>query len=296
MKSIMYKIRSGKAFSTEVDEYNTKQKKETKNILNLVMDSLVESIGKNVKDKKIYIPSNIKYALPATEKQFTGNFPSGTYVTVPKDMIFGIHWDNVDNHRIDLDLSLINIQEGKIGWDSNYRNEGKTILFSGDMTNAQKGATELFYVRRQLKQEFILLVNYYNYTEGVDVPFKILVVQEQVDNLSKNYMVDPDNVKAIANSTMTKDEKQKILGLLVTTTNECRFYFCEAYLGRSITSSNTSYVENTRKYLSTYYQNPILLNVILEKAGARIVSDKEDCDIDLSPENIEKDTIIKLLI
>ncbi len=293
MSSIMYRIRNGKAFSTKIEEYNTKQKKTAKKIMPIVLDSITKDISKNVKGKKVYIPEYITYTLPATEKQFTGDFPSGSYITVDKDMVFGIHWSNVDSHRIDLDLSLINL-DGKIGWDSAYRNEEKSILFSGDMTDAQNGATELFYVKRQQMNSSILLVNYYNYEEAVEVPYKIIVAKEQVSNLNMNHMVNPNNVVSIAKSSI--NQKQKVLGLLVTTTKECRFYFSETYLGLSISSSSNEFVDNARKYLFDFYTNTISLNDVLVKAKAKIVKDKEKCDIDLSPEQLEKDSILNLLV
>ena len=106
-------------------------------------------------------------------------------------------------------------------------------------------------------------------------------------------MVNPNNVVTIAKSK-TK-EKQKVLGLLVTTTNECRFYFGETYLGRSISSYNSDFANSARRYLFDFFTRAITLNSVLEKAGAKIVTDKKKCDIDLSPESIEKDTILKLI-
>ena len=160
--SIIYKIRNGKGWAEPFDFGNIAKAKK---VLSIVLDSVVGDLRNNVEGKTIFIPDYIKYALPATEKQFTGNFPSGTCVTVDKDMVFGVHWNDVDHNRIDLDLSLMNPETGKIGWDSNYRTEERDILFSGDMTSAggKNGATELFYVQRQLKQEFIMFLNYYNY-------------------------------------------------------------------------------------------------------------------------------------
>jgi hypothetical protein len=89
--------------------------------------------------------------------------------------------------------------------------------------------------------------------------------------------------------------KQKILGLLIITPHECRFYFSETSLGRSITATGKPYVENSRKYLLQFYQNTIRLNTLLEHAEAIITEEQEGCDIDLSPGGLEKDTIIKLL-
>ncbi len=295
--SILYRIRNGKGWATG---FSFDKKEGVKKTLNVVLDSIVEDIRPNVEGKKFYIPEFIKYSLPATEKQFTGYFPSGTCVSIPKDMVFGVHWDNVEgggdyeNGRIDLDLSLINADVGKIGWDMNYRDESRSILFSGDMTDAQKpkGASELFYVKKQKLSSFIMMVNYFSFDDKVEVPFKIMVAKEQVGEFKENYMINPNNVVSVAKSSI--NQKQKILGLVVTTTNECKFYFTETSIGGSITSSNTEFVEHSRKYLFNFYRNMINLNDVLEKAGAKMVKDKEKCDIDLSPEKLEKDTIINL--
>ena len=294
-ESIMYKIRNGKAYATKTEEYNSEQKTEAKRTLDIVKESIINDMSKNVKGKKIFIPEHVRYTLPATEKQFTGYFPSGSCITIPKDMVFGVHWENVEHNRIDLDLSLINPETGKIGWDSDYRTEDTNILFSGDITDAAgiNGASELFYIKRQTMESYIMIVNYYNYNKEVEVPFDIIVAKEQVNNLKKNYMVNPNNVMSIAKASI--NQRQKVLGLIVTTTGGCKFYFTETYLGRSITSSGNEFVENARKYLFDFYQNTISLNDILKKAGAEMVEDKKDCDIDLSPENLEKDSILNLL-
>ena len=292
--SILYKIRNGKGYAKTIDFFF---QDEAKRVLKIVKESIIKDITKNVKDKKIYIPDYIKYTLPATEKQFTGYFPSGSYINVSKDIIVGIHWKNVERKRIDLDLSLINSESGKIGWDENYRTEDRSILYSGDMTNASgQGASELFYVKKQEMEAFIMLVNFYNYDKDkyLDVPFKIIVGKEQVNNFKKNYIINPNNVISIAKSSI--DNKQKVLGLLVPSNNGNRFYFTETYLGLSISSSESEVVENAKKYLLDFYQNTISLNDILVKAGANIVEDKLKCDIDLSPEKLEKDTILNLLL
>lgn len=293
VKSILYRIRNGKGYATNF-EFNEQEKAQK--ILDIVVDSVVEDVAKNVKEKKIYIPEYVNYTLPATEKQFTGYFPSGTCITIPKDMVFGIHWKNVRNNVIDLDLSLISLKTGKVGWDSYYRTENKNVLFSGDITDAKKpcGATELFYVQRQAKNVMILFVNYYNFEDKREVPFKILVAKEQVKDFRENYMVNPNNVVAIANSKINK--KQKMIGLVATANNETKFYFAETNIGRSITSSESEFAEHSRKYLFEFYKNAISLREILEKAGAQLVKQKEKAEIDLSPENIEKDTILKFLI
>ncbi len=288
---ILYRIRNGKSYAKE---FNFANQKQAKKILDIVLDTIVKDIEKNVKGKKIYVPENINYTLPVTEKQFTGNIPSGSYVTVDKDMVFGIHWENLKGYRVDLDLSLMNV-DGKIGWDSSYRNDKGSILFSGDITDAPrpKGATELFYVRKQNKEAHLLLNNYFNFSENHPAPFKIIVGQEQVSNIDEDYTINPNNVKIIVPSII--DVQQKVLGLIVTTTKECRYYFTETGLGNFRTSSDKDYVGWARDYLLHYYENSIKLNDLLLKAGAKFVKDKEKADVDLSPEQLEKDTILNLL-
>lgn len=288
--SILYRIRNGKGFATD---FSFNRKEYAKRILDFVLMSVTKDLKGTVKGKKIFIPEGITYSLPATEKQFTGYLPSGTYITIPKDMIFGIHWDNAGGYGIDLDLSLISPTSGKIGWDRSHRTDDRSILFSGDMTDAANGATELFYVRRQKKGAYIMLVNFYSYKADVDVPYQIIVAQEQASNFGNNYMINPNNIKARTFSKI--NTKQKILGLFVTTTDECRFYFAETNIGLDITSSDNAYTEHSRKYLFKFYEHSISLNAILEKAGAKLVKHKVNCDIDLSPETLEKDTILSLL-
>lgn len=290
--SIMYKIRNGKSFSTN---FNFVYGHIAKIVLGFVLDSIIEDVSKNVKGKKIYIPDYMHYSLPTTEKGFTSNFPSGTFISIPKDMIAGIQWENVKNNRIDLDLSLISPDTGKIGWDADYRTEEKDILFSGDITDAPKpkGASEFFYIQKQVENAFIVMLNYYNFDDGIEVPFKIIVAKEQTDSLKKNYMIDPNNVLSVAESKI--DKRQKILGLIMTDANECRFYFAETSIGNSITSSNSKIAEQSRKYLLNFYKNTISLNDILLKAGAVIIDTKKNVDIDLSPENLGKDSLLNLI-
>jgi hypothetical protein len=292
--SILYKVRNGKSYAKEFVYKNNEQA----NLLyKPVLHTIISDIEKIVKGKKIFIPKYMTYTLPATEKQFTGNIPSGSYVEIDKDMIFGVYWENIARiDSIDLDLSMTSIN-GKYGWDRQYRSSDNNILFSGDMTDARDGATELFYIKNQSNENNLVLLNFYNrdyYSKDINVPYKIIVAQEKLDNLPRNYMIDPNNILVSANCEINC--KQKMIGLALTDDKKSRFYFCETQIGNSITSSNNNdYSEHARKYLFNFYGNSISLNEILVNAGAMLV-DAEDCDIDLSPEKLEKDTILKLLV
>jgi len=284
--SIMYRIRNGKSYATNFN-FDNKDKAE------LILDEIYKTIVNNdIKDKKIYLPENIEYTLPYTEKQFIGNIPAGTYVKTNADMLAGVYWENVKGNRIDLDLSMISLNE-KFGWDSQYRNNERSILFSGDMTDAQKGATEVYYIAKQEKNIFLLCLNYYNYCATIDVPFKIFVAQEKVNNMHKNYLVNPNNI--ICNIPCIINKRQSIIGLVVVDKNESKYYAINTDIGKSISSRDNDYMEHARQYLLNFYENAILLRDVLQKSGAKIVNNKDECDIDLSYENIEKDTIINLL-
>ncbi len=288
ISSIVYRVRNGKGFATGFSFSNQLKAEE---VLKRVLKSITQDIRKNVKGKKIYIPEYVNYSIPATEKQFVGNFPSGTCISIPDNMVVGVHWTDVHG-RVDLDLSLISAIAGKIGWDAGYRTKDKDILFSGDIVDARNGASELFYIKKQPKNAFIMLVNYYNFSPN-EVPFKILVAEEKLGRLERNHMVNPNNVLAITDSVMTK--RQKVLGIVTTSADGNKFYFTEADIGSSITSSNTPHVQHSRDYLLGFNENSISLRDVLVMAGAEIVSEKDKADIDLSPESLEKDTILSLL-
>ena len=297
-KSILYRIRNGKSYATS---FEFDKKDEAQEALDIILKSIIKDVEKNVKGKKIYLPNNINYALPTTEKQFTGDIPSGSYVSIPKDMILGVHWENMKEVRVDLDLSMMNVSVGKIGWDSMYRTDDRNILFSGDITDAPlpKGASEFFYVKKQENSAFIIMLNYYNGGYDYDgegdaeCPFKIIVGSQPLTSLPHNYVINPNSVVTVVKSKIKKS--QKMLGLLVTIPKECRFYFTETNIGNSITSYGADYVEHARKFMIDYYQNSISFNDILLKAGAIFVDDEKGCDINLSPELIEKDTILNLV-
>ena len=287
--SILYRIRNGRGWATDF-HYADELKELIQEALYIVINSIVENI--DVSGKTIYIPSNVHYALPATEKQFTGFFPTGSYISVHKDMIVGIYWENTDK-RVDLDLSVIS-EDGKTGWDSAYRSEDMNVLFSGDITDAHNGASELFYLKQGEQEPKIMMLNYYNFDKDDEVDVKMLVAHEKPEIFGSNYMVNVNNIIATTNINITK--KQNILGLAVNTENENRFYFANVSIGNSITSTNNKQSAYVRKYLIKSFINSIDLQEILKLAGANIVTEKPDCEyVNLSPENLDKMTIINLI-
>ena len=306
--SIVYKIRNGKGWVTDF-EWSNKFDHQVEKSLKMVLDSIASDIEDNVYGKTFYIPSNIHYAIPATEKQFTGNFPTNSYVSVPEDLIVGIHWFNTDN-RVDLDLSLID-GSGKYGWNGSYRSATRDLLFSGDITDAPRpnGAMELFYISKNIDEPKILFANYFNQYESDDeVDCKLIVAKEKpsknfqkdygyrsVRGREENYMVNVNNIIASANMNISK--KQNVLGLIISLGNENRVYFSNTSLGNSIASSAGDQTNKIRDFYVRSCLNAIDLNIILSLAGAKVVDvipDNDEEYVDLSPNMLDKSTIINL--
>lgn len=288
-ESIVYKIRNGKLFSTAFKQNNPK---DVEQFLGLVLYSLAKDIAPKISGKRIFIPHNVTYGLPVSEKQFVGNVPAGTSVTVDKDLIIGIWWKNT-KRRIDLDFSL-NTLGGKFGWDSAYRNSGRSVLFSGDMTDASgKGASELFYITPAFNDAALSAVNYFNHMEGDPVPARFFLAKESLTNLPKSYMVNPANI--LCSMDFEVKDKQTVFGFVKKGSDgSLSFYFMEGTQGNSITSKNTKYMANSVQYLTDYFETMISLNQILTMAGAELTTTPENVDFDLSLENLEKDTILNM--
>jgi hypothetical protein len=293
LDSILYRVRNGKSWATE---FSFDNKVAVEHIGEIVYHSIVADVAHNVAGKTVYIPAGLHYTLPATEKQFTGNLPTGSYVEVAKNLVCGIHWENVPGHRVDLDLSLTHAG-GKIGWDSAYRDLSRSVYFSGDMTDAPPplGASEFYHVGPGVVGCWLMQVNYYNYSELHPVPFRIVASQEPRTNVNRNFLVDPNNILAAAHTELSV--RQKTLGIIVADGKSTRFHFAETAFQGGRSSRANQGAEHARKFLMHQYTDAISLNDVLVAAGARVVADSsEGVDIDLSPEEVDKTTIVNLLV
>jgi hypothetical protein len=288
-KAIVYTIRNGKAFANE-RKLITNEKLYL--ATEIVRQSIIDDISKQVSGKKVYFDKNLIYSLPATEKKFSGNIPSGSYISLTNNIIIAVHWNNDGNYSVDLDLSFLN--QNKIGWDGEYRNAKRNVLHSGDITDATNGATEAIYFENITNDNYVVMLNNYTFKNVSSVPYKFFIAHDKVEELYRNYTINPNTIQLKLASSINK--KQKMLGYLMTINGEVRFYFSESNIGDSISaSSEKDYIQWTREYWNTATATIIPLRDILIDAGAIPVEHKADCDIDLSIESLEKDTILKLL-
>ena len=150
-----------------------------------IMNYLKKRFSQN--NKKIFIPKDIEYALPTSEKMYVGNIPTGSKF-YGKRLAVGIYWKNEWGAH-DLDLSGQNLR-GKIGWNAGYGEDDGALMYSGDITSAPKGAVEYLYANINLKNPTLVKMNVYSGSEVSG--YKIIIGRG--DEISKYYMMNPNNL------------------------------------------------------------------------------------------------------
>lgn len=291
--SVAYQVRNGKGYVKDFAWYGDNSL--TREALDTVLESLAKDLSKKVANRIVYIPEYIEYALPSSEKQFVGNFPVGTSVTVDYDMIVGIHWFNSEGDayysRVDLDLSYLDMTGKKTGWDASWRNE--EMLFSGDVTTAPRpnGAQESFYIKSH-DSAGSFQVNFFN-GRTVDNKIDAKIFVAKAGDFRHNYVVNPS--KILAQAQVSLDNRQTTLGFL----DGQEFYFYGMSLGSGISVRNSAHQGKLRRYLFDTSVNTIKLSYLLRLAGAVVVGKEPveyDDYIDLSPNNLDKTTLLDLFV
>lgn len=292
--NIVYRIRNGKSYVSTLPGKTFEYISRLEVLNNFIMSHLISRLSDKVKGKTIYIPENVIYSVPTSEKQFFGDIPEGSYIEVPRNdnIVYGVHWKNIKDgkpirrfygeeilpqgeERVDLDLKQMN-KSDVFGWDASYRSSKSDILFSGDITNAQlpDGATELFYVGQNVGNvAFLVTLNMFT-NNSQDVPFEFVIANatHRPENVSR-YALDPNNILYKMDAIIKNMERQKTLGL-ITISDTIRFYFNEFSLGNSVaTSRRDDITMGAFDYLNTYGKTQLKLNELLKDGGAIIVNE-----------------------
>ena len=270
-----YLIRNGKLWIDIENQQNKENLKYFRDIFDIIYQSLIKSIEKN--KCEINLPENLVVLAPTSEKNFMGEIPIYSYIELKDNAIIGINWKGQDGAQ-DLDLSMIDSDGGKIGWNSDFYDEAKTFVYSGDMTSANPEATELLYRKNESDIEGIVKVNPYNCRENSI--YKVFFARETIKKSEfLNYMVNPESIIYQYEDTISSE---KILGIFA----DNKFIFCNLKLKRkrvseqSITDLQLIYLKRIHKYL-------LSLEQILTDAGFTVTKSK-DCAL-------SKDTVIKCL-
>lgn len=293
MDGRIYIIRNGHMYIRE-DYKPTVNQSYLMDLYNVVKTALIESL----KEKKttFYIPESLHIACPTSEKNFLGNYPIGTSVDFESnDNVIGVYWRNEWGTR-DFDLHVVDEKGRQFGWNSmnfNSSREVPDIIYSGDMTNADPEATELFYFRKNVPDGF---VNLNKFNGQALSKFRLFVAKENLTrklleagrssweyrnfgNHYKKIMVDPNNIVFEAMLDFNDGSQQTIAYL-----HNSRIYLMQLTSGNSRVTSraNNEIIQQANKVKADSY---IDLAPILEEAGfKRLISAKDATVVDNSKE------------
>lgn len=282
-----YRIRNGKSW------FNTKKVDVAVVEFNYlyILNYLKTRI--NGKGKAVFMPKNIEYALPTSEKMFIGNIPMGTKF-YGDSLAVGIYWENSWG-AYDLDLSGLNIG-GKVGWDSYYQDEAEGLSYSGDLTDAVNGAVEFLHTENGYKITPTLVLN--NVFEGSDDSEYKIVIGDDVE-VDREYMMNPN--KIVAEIKTSSVQRNTILGMIMSEDKELKsFTLLNFGAGVARVSGHGEITDLATKALFQQWKNPLTLKKVLLELGFdiyhNIVDEKQQLKIDFNLEidRITKTTFIEL--
>lgn len=285
-KTGIFPIRNGKLYVRE--NYTPTYDKAWLTMLYFtIRASLAESLSK--KACRVKLPKNLNLVLPTSEKTFVGNIPFGSSFKMTKNNIVGVYWRNEWNTN-DYDLSMVDLKGRILSWRGSYTSQDGDVIFSGDMTNADPEASELFYIRKTAPDGIIKLNKFRG---GDESKFRFFFANEVLDvDRLKNHMVDPNSVKF---DTMIEFNGggEKTIGMFF----ENEFFFMDFVSGKNRVSSSGKYSEVVIDAMKRKMKSLIGLEDILKDAGFTFVSDDDEDETppEIDFTNLEKDTFIKLL-
>lgn len=166
-----------------------------------VLNSLKGDLA-HLRNKKILLDKDVRYGLPISRKQTVGRLPFGSKVAVGSGRISaGIYWKNAWG-ATDLDLSTVDVEGKRTGWGmySGY-DRSNPVTFSGDVTNAPRGAMEFM---TSGGPEYGLFVNIYDGKIGCDME---IVAGEDADG--SKWISRP-----ILREKMTLNSRQLVVGFV----------------------------------------------------------------------------------
>lgn len=281
----MYIIRNGNVFFKDVNNIDYGK-------LGLYVKyyyQLEKRLIDNMKSKACTIkyPETLQLACPVSEKNFIGNVPFGSYFEMTNNNIIGVYWRNEWGTH-DFDLSMNNVNGERIGWNAEYNDGG--VIYSGDMTNADPEATELFYCGKGCTSGTVY-VNRYNGRVGSK--YKLFFANESIKHMHTNYMVDPRNIK-VETMCESTDKPQQMVGVVCDNI----FYLMNINVGTNRVAYHNKHLTQKDIYdiFKRKSQSYTMLKGILNKAGFveydENNNENQKPDIDLT--NLDKDTLIKL--
>lgn len=279
-KVFNYHVRNGKSFCKENQKRDSLLMMENFNFL------LTFAKQKwNLKDVKFFLPKDVSYAIPTSEKMFVGNIPVGTKF-YGDGLCAGIYWENAWGAR-DLDLSACAVGV-KIGWDASFSRGDGSLIYSGDITDAFDGAVEYMHCAK-IKTPYILQVNVFR---GNNISGYKIIVGQSNTNIKRKYMMNPNNL--IMEVKTESVQNQMIIGMFIPEENDRQsFVLLNTGSGeRRVSSSSSS--ANRLQALYEQYNNPLSFQQLITALGGIIVNNPDDADYNFSLSELTKDSFTKL--
>ena len=162
----------------------------------------------------------------------------------------------------------------------------------------------------------MLTLNRYTNNKS-NVPFQLLIGYLDDDEISRNYMINPNNILFKANMKFT-DKNNINLGVLKVKDNQCIFIFDNGNINNSIIQTDKNLAELYIKATDLVNKSQITLKDLIIECGGILkdkpvhheleqvgIDDKGNplynkkevkVDYDLSLETIDKSTLIDLLV
>lgn len=279
----VYRIRTGKSWVNE----GTPNISICEHNYNFILKHLKKRL-ENKNGQNVFIPENVQYSLPTSEKMYVGNIPTGTKF-MAKKLAAGIYWENSWGAN-DLDLSALSIN-GKVGWDSSYSDDD--VTYSGDLTDARKGAVEYLLVDKKETIEPLLVMNNV-YSGEADSGYKIVVGEG--DDIDRKYMMNPNNV--ILDVKTNSVQKSTVVGLMMTEDDGLHsFTILNFGAGNAHVAGNNEVSTMAKDALYQQWKETVSFEDILKEIGFNVFKNKDsDIDIhfDFAIDNLTKTSFIDI--
>lgn len=238
----------------------------------------------------IAMNNDVHITMPSTEKSFIGNLPIGTSYDLSNHNFVGVYWRDEWGTR-DYDLSMLTIEGDRFSWCDRYSSSSNNIVYSGDMTYADPEASEMFYIKKDIKKDMIVSVN--KYSGDVKSQLKLYLGQENITKLERNYMVRPDSIRL---STMVdmNDINQRCLGFFfVEAPGKVKFRVLNFKVpgGRVLTANDSTMAQI--QYFKETADMYLDARQVFTDAGFVVSEIQADADYDFI--DLKKDSLISLM-
>lgn len=283
----LYNIRNGKIFVKESKE--TKYPSVIARRLVLIANSIREDLKDRVEGKKFLLSKYVQYAVPTSEKNFIGNIPMCSKISATDNFSFGIHWFNLPNNRVDLDLHA----ESKnihIGWNCDLRNSA--AIHTGDVTNAPlpNGGAEAVYFKDQFVDDTaVITIN--NYTSADNITTNLFFNWFNDDKvLNKDSILDINSDTLYIKDFVIEDDEMMLGFVRSDETGKKDFIFYSSRLGDRIISKYDTVMDNIASAINSTIDNRLMLEDLIGMCGGLITDNPEEADYNLRETNLVKDS------